>query len=167
VCLYSLNPTTGVASLVGTTGLFETPLFGLASCGSLASIALLEEDEEGITGVWVSESATTGLATVGPDVETFPIGYDCDSTTGGPLWALTSPEAEGPLSPLATEVSVAQVDPETGATTVVVPVADPTADLMALAVVPDAAPTPPTTPTTPTTAPAAAAAAVVAPTFTG
>ena len=30
VCLYTLDPGTGVATLVGTTGLFQTPFFGLA-----------------------------------------------------------------------------------------------------------------------------------------
>jgi hypothetical protein len=152
VCLYTLDPATGVATLVGTTGLFETPFYGLASCGGLTTIAA-----EGEVGVyWASQSATTGLATPGPAVTEVPVGYDCNSTVGSPLWALTSPDASGPISPLATEVTISQVDPATGETTAIVAVGDATADLMALAVVPDAAPLP-----------AVAVAEEVAPAFTG
>lgn len=156
VCLYTLNPSTGVATIVGTTGLFETPFFGLASCGSLTSISFAQDSEASIA-YWTTENASTGEAFPGAVVQSFPVGYDCNSVAGSPLWALTSPESDGPFSPLATQVSVAQVDASTGTITTIVPVSDASADLLGLAVVPTAAPTPPP----------AASPAVVTPAFTG
>ena len=79
-----------------------------------------------------------------PAVVEFPLGYDCDSTTGGPLWSLQSPNGEF-VSAQASEVTINTVDPATGALTEIVVVSDSAADLMALAVVPTAAPAPTTT----------------------
>lgn len=159
VCLYTLDPGTGMATLVGTTGLFETPFFGITWCGGLNTIALLPPEGP---GTWGTESASTGTVTLGPAVQGsgLPLGYDCNSTTGGPLWSLESPN-NNLLTAQATEVTISQVDPATGAITTVVAVSDSTADLQALAVVPTVAATPTTTTV------AVAQAAAVAPTFTG
>ncbi len=139
VCLYTLDAGTGVATLVGTTGLFQTPFFGLSWCAGLLTIADTTEN-----GEWGTESTSTGEVTIGATVTEFPLGYDCDSTTGGPLWSLQSPNGGG-FGPLANEVTINTVDPATGALTEIVPVSDSAADLMALAVVPTAAPAPTTT----------------------
>jgi hypothetical protein len=154
VCLYTLDPGTGVATLVGTTDVYQTPFFGIAWCGGLNTLAF-----NGATGTWGTESASTGAVTLGPDAQSFPIGYDCDSTAGAPLWSLESPNS-GPLASVqSTEVTISQVNPATGAVTTIVPVVDAAADLMALAVVPTAAPTPTTI--------EVANATEVAPAFTG
>ena len=157
VCLFTVNPATGVATIVGTTGLFETVFSQLAWCGGLISTADTSQN-----GSWVTESTSTGAVTVGPDIQEFPAGYDCDSTTGSPLYALVGDQIllDGASAPAATGAAVATVDPATGVTTPVAPLSDQAADVMALAVVPTAAPTP-------TTQPAAVAADTVVPAFTG
>ena len=94
------------------------------------------------TAEWGTESTSTGEVTVGAAVAEVPLGYDCDSTAGGPLWSLQSPNG-GIVTAQASEVTINTVDPATGALTEIVPVSDSAADLMALAVVPTAArPTP-------------------------
>ena len=45
MCLYTLDTGTGVATLVGTTGLFQTPFLGLTWCGGLTTIARRTSDE--------------------------------------------------------------------------------------------------------------------------
>jgi hypothetical protein len=154
VCLYTLDPGTGVATLVGTTGLYQTAFFGLTWCGGLSTIAAT-----GANGQWGTESASTGEVTLGAEVSELPLGYDCDSTTGGPLWSLQSPNG-GILTAQATEVTINTVNPATGALTEIAPVSDSGADLLALAVVPSAAPAP-------TTTIDVANANAVAPAFTG
>jgi hypothetical protein len=141
VCLYTLDAGTGIATLVGTTDLFETPFLGLASCSGLTTLSL---GYQASAANWGTESASTGAVTLGASVTDVPLGYDCDSTTGGPLWSLQSPNG-GVITALATEVTINTVDPATGAITEIVPVSDSAADLVALAVVPTAAPAPTTT----------------------
>ncbi len=148
VCLYTVNPGTGTAAVIGTTGVFETPFFALAWCGGLNTLAF----GEGIS--WGTESTTTGAVSLGVAAQAFPVGYDCDSRTGGPLWALSSPNAGLASTPAVSEVNVTQVDPTTGAVTQIVPVSDQSADLLALAVVA-------------TPEPDVANEVVVAPAFTG
>ncbi len=138
VCLYTLDAGTGVATLVGTTGIFQTPFLGLTWCGGLTTIAAVG------SGQWGTESTSTGEVSLGAAVTEVPVGYDCDSTTGGPLWSLQSPNG-GIITAQASEVTINTVDPATGALTEIVPVSDSAADLMALAVVPTAAPAPTTT----------------------
>lgn len=152
VCLFTVDPATGAATIVGTTGLFQTVFSQLAWCGGLLSIA----DTSG-SGEWVTESASTGAVTIGASVDQFPAGYDCDSTTGSPLYAIVGEGnvLDGASVPAATSASVATVNPATGATTVVAPLSDPQAEVIALAVSATATPPP------------AVAADTVTPAFTG
>lgn len=154
VCLFTVDPTTGTATIVGTTGLFQTVFFALAWCDGLLSIA----DTTG-NGEWVTEDNSTGAVTIGAPVDMLPAGYDCG--TGTPLYALVGEGnfLDGASAPAATSVSVATVNPATGAATIVAPVSDQAVELIGLAVVPAAV--------TPTTPPPAVAADTVTPAFTG
>jgi len=153
VCLFTVDPTTGVASIIGTTGLYETEFLGLAWCGGLVTLA----GAEGL--IWATESASDGSVILGADSDVFPAGFDCDSATGGPLYGLATPDG-GQIELGAVEVDVVTIDTATGTATTVASV-DPETDVWALAVVPVAAPTPTTT------APPAAQAAELTPAFTG
>lgn len=157
VCLWTVDAGTGTATLVGTTGLFETTFFALAWCNGLLSLA----DTTG-NGEWVTESTSTGAVTIAAPVDMLPAGYDCNATTGSPLYALVGEGnfLDGASTPAAVAASVATVNPATGATTIVAPVSDQAVELIALAVAP-------TTVTPPTTPPAAVAADTVTPAFTG
>ena len=148
VCLYTVSPATGTAAVIGTTNVLETPFFSLAWCGGLHTLAF------GQSSTWGTESTSTGAVTLGAVAQSVPVGYDCDSRTGGPLWGLSSPNATLTSTPASTEVDVTQIDPATGAVTQIVPVSDQNADLIALAVVA-------------TPEPEVANANVVAPSFTG
>ena len=54
---------------------------------------------------WATESTSTGEVTVGAAAVEAPLGYDCDSTAGGPLWSLQSPNGEI-ITAQATEVTI-------------------------------------------------------------
>lgn len=152
VCLFTVDPGTGAATIVGTTGLFQTAFSQLAWCNGLVSIA-----DTGDNGSWVTESTSTGAVTIGAGVDAFPAGYDCNTTTGSPLYALVGEPSrlEGGSTQADSAVSVATVDPATGATTIVAPLSDQAANVIALAVSPTAVPPP------------AVAADTVTPAFTG
>jgi hypothetical protein len=141
VCLFTVDPAAGTATLVGTTGLFETVFAGLTSCSSgLRSVADTSEN-----GTLVSESATTGLVTPLAPLDTTVSGYDCQST-GDTLYAVVSQGGFGVIGPAAVEASVGTLDQGTGAYTAVAPLSDQGAQLVSLAVVPASAPTPTTEP---------------------
>lgn len=161
VCLYTLDPATGTATIVGTTGSPMTPFLGISWCGGLTTVAI---SSDFTTGRWGTESRTTGAVTVGPQVTGFPIGYDCDTRVGSPLFAITAALGSSPTvaAPAAAGGSVVVVDPATGVETTIAPLSEPEADVIGLAIVPSEAPAP-----TPTTAAPAVAADEVAPAFTG
>ncbi len=162
VCLFTVNPTTGAATLIGTTGLFETEFYALTACASgLRSTYFGDESL-----VWVTESSTTGAVTDAADADFFPTGYDCQST-GSTLYATTAAQTDNLKSTAAVDASVGTVDFSTGSFTETALLSDPTADVLALGVVPASAPTPPTTPTTEPGPAVAATEVEVAPTFTG
>jgi hypothetical protein len=162
VCLFTLDAGSGAATLIGTTGLFETYFFDLTSCTSGLRTLFADNELQAIT--WATESSATGAVTPGPDADAPLGGYDCAST-GDTLYAVTNPAA-GLGSPNATPAAasmtpgVGTIDTATGAYTETAPLSDPTALVMALGVAPTAV-------TPPTTSGGVADATVVAPTFTG
>jgi len=158
VCLFTVDPSTGVATPIGPFGFAELPFGGLSWCGGLVTTGV----NEGLS--WATVSASTGAATFGSALDVYPIGYDCDSHAGSPVYALGSSMKEK-NSLGAFDAQLLTIDPATGSATVVAPLSDPDADVLTMAVVPLPAPTP--TSTTTTSAPAAAQAAALTPAFTG
>jgi hypothetical protein len=164
VCLFTLDPSSGAATLVGTTGLFETYFWSLTSCASTLRTLYVDDRSESI--IWATESAATGAVTPGAEAVDPVAGYDCASTSDT-LYAVTNPGLgiglPGSVSaPTAEGIpGVGTVDPATGVYTENAELSDPEAFVLALAVTP-AAPAPTTTTTT-----GDVAAVEVTPAFTG
>jgi len=162
VCLFSVDPATGVATPIGSGSddLPEVPFEGLAWCSGLGTIVWADGP------VWATQSTSTGAVTLGTELAVDPFGYDCDSADGGPVYALGSPgnDLNGPGG---YEAQLLAVDPATGTATVVAALSDPDAFVENLGVVPSPSSAPAPTSTTTTGPPAAAQAASVTPAFTG
>lgn len=160
VCLYTVDPSTGAATLVGPTDTITTYFDFLTTCSSGAYTVLQGQGPELST-----ESLSTGHASSGPVLDS-PIGIDCSPGTGT-LYAVngvntrTLASQSRPAAIQQTEVGT--IDPSTGAFTAAAPVSDQRAEIWALAVAPT--PVPPTT--TPTTSGGVAPAVEVPPAFTG
>ncbi|MCU0311876.1 MAG: hypothetical protein MUE36_13145 [Acidimicrobiales bacterium] len=172
-CLWTIDPTTGVATLVGPTDTFEQTMFGLAACDAGVVTVVLPREREAIAEstptVFEPEvgfiDPTSGELTDGPALSDFPVGYDCAGTFGFAI--IGEPNFPVGSSTQALGSALATFDPATGTTTVIADIDPADADITLLAI-PPTAPTPPPTPETPptTTAPAAQAVSVT-PAFTG
>lgn len=139
VCLFTVDPTTGAATEIGSSTLGETELYGLADCGGLVTVRPDETD----TGYSLAPTdATTGVVGSGPAVDRW-IGYDC---AGSLRYALTSPPAVPGRVPSAVGLDLVTFDPATGATTLVNGIDPADADLTTFALPPATAD--PTTTTT-------------------
>ena len=176
-CLWTIDPATGAASLVGNTDTFELEMFGLAACtAGVVTLLPTEINQEASTPAFFPSpdvgflDPATGALTEGPAVADTVVGYDCSGASG---WALT-----GEGRPNRPDASVAQAvdavlttfDPATGTLTDIGAVTPSDADVVLLAVPPTSVPAPTTTTTTTAAAPATTAAAqpaMVTPRFTG
>lgn len=153
VCLYTIDPTTATATLVGPSDAFETVFGFLTTCSSGAYT--LQQGR----GVELStQDLATGHTTSGPTTPTAPSGMAC-VPGGATLYAVTGGNPSslllGRSTTAAAAPEVGTIDPASGAFTATAPVSDPNANVWALAVV--AAPAPPP----------AVAPVVVTPAFTG
>lgn len=173
VCLYTVNPTTGVATQVGPSNLFQTYMDGLAICGTGPITLVGAQAGPPSTTIPVPQangqdlhvgtvSATTGAVTKGPDTLDTIIGYDCGGASTGYALLGSEPLIIG-STPQSTEADLVRFDPATGATTAVAAVTPTDADVALLAIPVGAPPAPSTT----TTTAAAAQPATVTPRFTG
>ncbi|MCD9624009.1 hypothetical protein [Rhabdothermincola salaria] len=179
-CLWTIDPSTGSATLVGETGTLEEEMFGLAAC-SAGVVTLTIDGRNGPTSVpaFVPNpdvgflDPATGLLTEGPAIADTVVGYDCSGSAG---WALTGASIiEDRSVPQAVNATLTSFDPATGALSEIAAVNPAESDVVLLAVAPTVPPPPSTTTTTeaapattsaPTTT-SAASPAVVTPRFTG
>ena len=134
VCLFTLDAGSGVATIIGTTGLFETYFLDLTSCAS-GLITQFVDSELGAF-VWATESTSTGEATPTVVSETPLGGYDCPSTSDT-LYAVSTAEVlRGTAQPSALIPGVGTVNTATGVYSETAALSDPEANVIALGVTP-------------------------------
>ena len=134
VCLFTLDAGSGVATIIGTTGLFETYFIDLTSCASGLITQYIDSDMGAF--VWATESTSTGEVTPTIESDTPLGGYDCPST-GDTLYAVSTAEVlRGTSTPSAIVPGVGTVNTATGVYTEAATLSDPEANVIALGVTP-------------------------------
>lgn len=158
VCLFTVDPATGIATEVGPASVGDTQFRYLADCGGLLTSG------QGKPGNFFDVSSSTG-ATSNPRPAPLLYGFDC---AGDQRYALTfNPIVIDQAVPQEVGLDLSTFDPATGMPTLVASIDPGDADLNALAI-PPAQQQPTTTTTAAVTTTTQAVSAVTAqPKFTG